>query len=134
MSRATILILGNMSRGRAHNLVEKVPVGTRIEFKGERRTLPQNDKMWAMLTDIARQADHNGRKYKADIWKLLFMHGWRKELEFIPSLEQQPGEVGMVPIGYSSSGLSRAEMSELIEFITAWGTQNGIVFSDGQAG
>ena len=28
---------------------------TRVEFKGPKRTLDQNSRMWAMLTDVSRQ-------------------------------------------------------------------------------
>jgi hypothetical protein len=33
-------------------------------------------------------------------------------------------------VGHSSSKLTVSEMSELIEFIFAWGSENGVTFSD----
>ena len=53
MSRSLITLHGNQDRLRAVRYVQSAPFGTRIEFKAEKRTLPQNDRMWAMLTDIA---------------------------------------------------------------------------------
>ena len=126
MSRAVLRIVGPTSRARAMRLMERVPEGTRVEFKDARRTLPYNDKMWAMLTEIASQKSHCGRRYTADQWKAIFMHAMGRETVFVPSLD---GET-FFPLGWRSSDLSKGEMSELIEFITAWGAQNGIVFKE----
>ena len=126
MSRALLRIDGPVTRARAMRLMERVPEGTRVEFKGARRTLPQNDKMWAMLSEIARQKTHCGRRYTADQWKAIFMHAMGRETVFVPSLD---GET-FFPIGWRSSDLSKAEMSELIEFVQSWGAQNGVVFAD----
>ena len=125
MSRALLRIDGPTSRARAMRLMERVPEGTRVEFKGARRTLPQNDKMWAMLSEIARQKTHCNRRYTADTWKAIFMHAMGRETVFVPALDGEP-----FPLGWRSSDLSKEEMSELIEFIQSWCAQNGVVFAD----
>ena len=58
MSRAVLRIDGPTSRARAMRLMERVPEGTRVEFKGSRRTLAAERRMWAMLTEIASQKVH----------------------------------------------------------------------------
>ena len=126
MSRAILQIDGPVSRARATHLLARVPEGTRVEFKGSRRTLPQNARMWAMLTDVAYQKEHAGRRFTPDQWKILFLHACGREVQFLPSLN---GET-FIPWGQSSSDLTKEEMSELIEFIAAWGAQNGVVFQD----
>ena len=126
MSRALITIRGHTDRARVAAWAAKAPTGTRVEFKASKRTLPQNDRMWAMLTDVARQAKHAGRKFTPDQWKALFMHACGKEVEFFPSLDGQE----VISLGYRSSDLSKSEMSDLIEFIFAWGAENGIEFHD----
>ncbi len=75
-----------------------------------------------MLTDVAAQAEHNGRKYPADAWKLIFMAAIGREVQFIPALDDKT----FIPWGQSSSDLSRAEMTALIDFIDAWCAQNGV--------
>ena len=125
MSRA-LLILGPTTRERAHHWIGIAPDGTRLEFKQPKRSLDQNAKLWATLTDVARQKEHCGRRYSPNDWKCLFMHAIGREQRFIPSLDEK----SFLPLGLSSSDLSKAEMSELIEFILAWGAQNGVVFSD----
>lgn len=126
MSRALITLHGRIERERAARTVMTSPPGTRVEFKAAKRTLPQNDRMWAMLTDVARQKTHHGHRYTTDQWKVLFMHACGREVQFIPALEGS----GFIPWGNRSSELSKSEMSELIEFIFAWGAQNGVVFQD----
>lgn len=126
MSRALITLRGAVDRERVARWAAQAPFGTRVEFKETKRSLPQNDRMWAMLTDIATQKEHCGRKYTPEIWKCLLMHAWGREVKFIPALD---GE-GVVPMVYRSSDLSKTEMTELIEFMFSWGSQNGIAFHD----
>jgi hypothetical protein len=104
----------------------KAPEKTRVDFKAPKRTLPQNSRLWAMLTDIAQQATHMGRKYTPDQWKVLFMHACGREVQFLPSLDGST----FIPWGQSSSDLSKEEMAQLIEFMFAWGAEHGIVFQE----
>lgn len=129
MSRALITINGNVDRDRAARWAMQMPTGSRIEFKDAKRTLPQNDRMWAMLTDIATQKEHSGRKYTPDQWKVLFMHACGREVQFIPSLDNST----FIPWGQSSSDLSKQEMTDLIEFMFSWGAENGVIFNDDQS-
>lgn len=126
MSRALIIVRGDEDRQRASNWAKKAPAGTRVEFKQTKRSIPQNDKLWATLTDVAGQKEHHGKKYPADTWKMIFMHAWGHEVQFIPSLTGG----GFVPMGFSSSDLSKDEMSSLIEFIHAWGAEQGVTFHE----
>jgi len=128
MSRHLLAINSTADRARAARYIAQAPFGTRVEFKAAKRTLPQNDRMWAMLTDIAAQKEHCGRKYTPDIWKCLFMHACGRTMEFIPALDNST----VMPLGHRSSDLSKGEMSDLIEFMLAWGAENGVVFHDGQ--
>src|SRR3954462_9452858 len=126
MSRHLITLNSTADRERVLRYIAQAPTGTRVELKAARRTLPQNDRMWAMLTDIAQQKEHAGRKYTPDQWKVLFMHPCGREVQFIPALDG----AGFIPWGQSSSDLSKAEMTDLIEFVFAWGAENGVVFQD----
>ena len=82
-----------------------------------------------MLTDIARQVSHHGVKYPPDIWKVLMMQAWGREVKWLPALDGQ----GVVPLLFSSSDLSKAEMTSLMEFMAAWGAEHGVVFGDEEA-
>ncbi len=130
MSRALIVINGNVDRQKAAAWAHKAPVGTRIEFKAAKRTLDQNSLLWAALTDVAQQATHMGQKYTPDEWKILFMHACGREVRFLPGLDEKT----FVPWGQSSSDLSKQEMTDLIETIFAWGASHGVIFNDNSSG
>ncbi len=131
MSRATIIINSPTDVRRVCKLIENVPKGSRVTVKGPQRSIEQNDKMWAMLTDVSRQKEHMGRKYTPDQWKVIFLHAIGREVQFIPALDGQ----GFIPWGQSSSDLSVKEMTDLIEFMFAWGAENSVTFYEpkGQA-
>ena len=126
MSRALIILKDPLSKSLAVNWVFRSPYGTRIEFKGAKRTLPQNDRMWAMLTDIATQKEHFGRRYTPDQWKAIFMHAIGREIQFIPTMAGDE----IISWGLNSSDLSKEEMSDLIAFMQAWGDQLGVIWHD----
>ncbi len=130
MSRAVVVIRTEADRLKIARWAAGVPAGTRVEFKETRRTLPQNDRFWAMLTDIAAHMKRMGRDHSPDEWKVIFMAAYGHEVKFLPSLDQKT----FVPLGHSSSDLSVREMTDLIEFMLAWGAENDVQFNDQQAG
>lgn len=129
MSRATLIIASTAQRLQAIAWINKAPWNTRIEFKAPKRTLPQNDRMWAMLTEVARQLPWHGVRLTAEDWKLIFLDGLKREMRLVPNINGN----GFVNLGRSSSDLSKEEMGELMELIAAFGAQNGVVFQDQQA-
>lgn len=129
MSRHLITIRTAADRDRAAKYVAAAPYGTRVEFKASKRTLPQNDKMWSMLTDISAQLRWHGAKLKPNDWKLVFLDSLKRELRMVPNLDG----TGFVPLGRSSSDLSKQEMSDMIELMHAFGARHGVVFHDNEA-
>lgn len=129
MSRYLFSLWTDLHRANAIKVITHAPAGTRVEIKDEKRSLEQNAKMWALLTEVALQKEHCGRRYTPDQWKAIFMHACGQEVQFLPSLDGKT----FIPWGNRSSELSKGEMSELIECIVAWGTQNGVVFHDREA-
>jgi hypothetical protein len=126
MSRAVITILDTADRERALRWIAHAPYGTRLEFKATKRTLDQNSRMWAMLTDVATQLAWYGRKMPTADWKLVFMDALKRELRIVPNIDG----TGFVNLGQSSSDLSKGEMSDLIELIFKFGAEHGVVFHD----
>lgn len=126
MTRATLVLVSPEIRQRAAHWVAKLPQGTRIDFKAPKRSIPQNDRMWAMLTDIATQLLWHGVKLTADDWKLVFLDALKRELRMVPNLDG----TGFVNLGRSSSDLSKGEMSELLELIAAFGTSHDVTFHE----
>lgn len=124
--RATIILSNEHELERAAKWLRQAPAGTRLEFKAPKRSLPQNDRMWAMLTDVATQLKWHGIKLSADDWKLIFLDALKRELRMVPNIDGS----GFVNLGRSSSDLSKAEMTDMIDLIGAFGANHGVVFHD----
>jgi len=129
MTRAVIVLNQDTERQKAARWAAKLPEGTRIEFKAPKRSIPQNDRMWAMLTDVATQLKWHGLRLTADDWKLIFLDALKREVRLVPNMDGN----GFVSLGRSSSDLSKAEMADLIDLISSFGANHGVVFHDGVA-
>ena len=126
MSRALLVLWNDAQRAKAIDWVRRAPKETRVTFQGPKRTMPQNDRFWAMLTDLSEQLVWHGQKLSPEDWKLVTMSGLNQEMRLVPNMAGN----GFVPLGRSSSRLSVAEMKDLMDYIEAWGAENGVVFSD----
>ena len=130
MKRRTIItITGAADRDRAHRWIDLAPIGARFEFKGEQRTLEQNQRMWAMLADLSAQLRWHGRALTKEDWKLLFMDALDREYGAVRSLDG----TGFVSLGKASSDLSIPEASDMIELIFAFGAQHAVVWRNENA-
>jgi hypothetical protein len=130
MSRAMLTLDSTARRELAIDWIRKAKTGSRVEFKGPARSLDQNSRFWAMLTDCAVQGRIEGRRYNTEAWKTMFLHAYAEErgveIKYLPRLQG----AGMIPCGRSSSDLSVHEMSELMEWIAAWCAENSITLHD----
>ena len=86
------------------------------------RSLEQNRLMWANLEDIAQQVVWYGQKLHKEEWKDVLTAALKSQ-KVVPGLEG-----GFVVIGARTSKMTVAEMNELIELSTAFGTQQGVKF------
>lgn len=126
MTRALVILASLAERQRVANWAMKLPINTRVEFKAPKRSLPQNDRMWSMLTEVAGQLQWHGIKLSADDWKLIFLDALKREVRMVPNIDGN----GFVNLGRSSSDLSKDEMSDLMELIAAFGAQHGVTFKE----
>lgn len=126
MTRYAFTLRSHGDREKVTKYLWAAPSGTRVELKAVKRTLPQNDRMWAMLTDVADQVPWHGVKLRPDDWKLVFLDALKREVRMVPNIDGN----GFVNLGRSSSDLSKAEMSDLIELIFAFGANHGVTFHD----
>jgi hypothetical protein len=123
MAYVTTLI-SEAARGRAAHWVLKAPKGWICEVREPRRTRDQNDKLWAMLTDIA-VSQPLGRKHTPDDWKAIAMNACSWECAFLEGLDGRP-----FPVGFRSSKLTKSQMSTLIDWLQAFGDEHGVKWSE----
>ena len=120
----TIILRGPEQRALAKRLIDAAPVDGVVKIGAAKRSTEQNDKMWAMLSDISR-AKPEGRMHTPETWKALFMSACGHAVQFEHGLDGQP-----FPVGFRSSRLTKAQMSDLIEFIYSYGSEHGVVWSE----
>lgn len=94
-----------------------------LEAKLETRNLEQNAKMWATLADISEQVDWYGKKLTPKEWKCVLSASLKKQ-SVVPGIDG-----GFVVLGQSTSKMTIAEMSEMIELAIAFGAQQGVIFN-----
>lgn len=124
MSKQTLILSNPVVRQRAHRLIDEAPDGYVVRIGEATRSGIQNAKMWAMLADVSR-AQPMGRKHTPDDWKAIFMNACGWECQFIEGLDGRP-----FPQGFRSSNLTVRQMSDLIEFIGAFGAEHGVRWSE----
>lgn len=129
MKKIILKITGEAARKAACREVLAAPEGHIVRITPETRSLDQNAKLHAMLTDISRQAKYLGAKRDVEFWKGLFVSGWQiatgEKPEIVPGLE---GE--FINIRESTTTICIRRMASLIEYVQAWAAMNGVVMSD----
>ena len=122
-----IILRGLEQRALACGIIKAAPVDAVVTVKPAARSADQNAKLWAMLSDIAR-AKPEGRVMTPEMWKAAMMNALGHEILWQPGIDNGPP----FPAGFRSSRLSKAQMGDLLEFITEYGTRHGVKWSDGQ--
>lgn len=117
----TIHLIGPSQRSYAASALAQAPDRAVVSITAEKRTPPQNRKMWAMLHDVSRSKPE-GRNWTPDTWKAAFLHSLGHQVQFAEGLDGS----GPFPVGFRSSGLSVAQMRDLIEVIYEYGSRHGV--------
>ena len=121
----TVRIVGDRQRAYAHRVIDEAPIGHVMKIGAETRRDAQNRRLWPMIEDIRQQVPGFDVYSKEDI-KLRFMNALGTEMRFLPTLENE----GIFPVGMSSSTLTVAQFSALIELIFAFGAKHGVRWSE----
>lgn len=121
--RKTFILVHPAARSNAIETIRSAPDGCVVEVRKSKRTLAQNARMWAMLTDISDQVIWHGRKMEPEEWKHVFTAALRKQ-DVVPGIDG-----GFVVLGLSTSSMTTTEMSDLMEFMAAFGAERGVNFS-----
>lgn len=124
MTGQTIVLGSERAAQEAVRVIIAAPSGSVLTVKPPKRTLDQNSRFWAMLSDVSR-AKPGGRSHPPHIWKAIFMNACAYPVQFEQGLSGEP-----FPLGFRSSELSKTQMSELMDFIDAWGSENGVPWSE----
>jgi len=132
MTPITIILSGQVRRDQAHRDLARAPAGSVVKIEPPARTLPQNDRLHAMITDVSRQVEWAGAKRNVEAWKDIFTAALRSAnhgLDVVPGING-----GFVLLGMHTSRMTKAELGDLMTLVEAFGAEHGVKFNDGDQG
>ena len=91
-----------------------------VEIRPEKRSDQQNRLMWSCLGDLARQINWHGQKLDAKAWKDMATAALKRQ-RVVPGIDG-----GFVVLGQSTSKMTKTEMTDLIDFVFAFGDERGV--------
>ena len=112
----------DIARQRAIQAVQSAPAGHVVTIKEPTRSLDQNALLWPLLTELSEQVNWYGQRLAPDEWKDVMTAGLKKQ-KAVPGIDG-----GFVMVGSRTSKMSKAEFSDLVELIYAFGAERGVRF------
>lgn len=122
--KKTFILAHDQARRGVGAFAMAAPEGWHVTFRPPTRSLDQNARMWAMLGDVSKQVEWYGKKLSPEAWKCVFSASLKKQ-DVVPGLHGD-----FVVIGQSTSAMTIREMSDLMELMSAFGTERGVRFAD----
>lgn len=98
----------------------------KIVIKDLDRSSDQNRALHAMLSDIAGQVEHAGRKWDVLIWKRLLTAAWLREAGEQPQMIPAVDGHGFDVIYERTSKLTVKQCASLLEWITAFAVEHEV--------
>ena len=114
--RKYLILAHDVARSNAKIAVAEAPEGYAVEIKPITRSLAQNAKLHALLTDIAKALEWAGAKRDVETWKRLLTAAWLRArgepIEMLPALDGH----GVDIVFRRTSELSVNEMIEPVSY------------------
>lgn len=111
------------------NFIRSLPVDSKnplvVSIQEMTRTLEQNARMWATLTDISRQVVWHGLTLTPEEWKHVFT-ATLKGQKTVPNLDS----TGFIVLGQSTRAMSKRELSDLLELAYSFGAERNVKWSE----
>ena len=133
MDKQQFFLRNEQVRSNCQAFIQGLPTDDKkplvVKIQPITRSLEQNSKLHALLSDISKQCEFNGKKRDIDTWKMIMVSAHKiatgGQAEIVIGLE---GEV--INLRESTAQMSVKRLASLIEYITSWGVQNGVRFND----
>lgn len=93
----------------------------------QKRSNDQNKLFHALISEVAKQAEHAGARWDVDSWKRFLVEKWAHETgrstgKVAPSLDGQR----VVQLGLQTRDFTKEDASEFTEWLLAWCAESGI--------
>lgn len=122
--KQTFVMAHATARRNAAAAVMACPDGYVVDIKPATRSILQNSRLWAMLTDVSNQVEWHGAKLTPEDWKHVFSAALKQQ-RAVPGLDG-----GFVVLGQSTSKMSKREMTDLQELISAFGSMRDVQWTE----
>lgn len=113
------------------NYVERQGLRLHITVAEPKRSVEQNARLWAILTDISRQVewpvDGKMQRLSPEDFKHILSAGLKREQRVAQGMDG-----GFVILGQRTSKMTKRELSDLMELATAFGIEHGVTFNEPQ--
>lgn len=97
-----------------------------LTVKAEKRNTAQNAKLHALIGEIAAQKEWAGQRWDKEVWKRLLTAAWMRAngeaVLLVPALDG----AGVDICFRATSKLTKAECSDLLEYVSAYAAMNGV--------
>lgn len=119
--------------------VKAALIGGPVEITIQRpsKSRDAEKKYHAMIGDIARAVEIDGRYYDTDVWKAKLLEEFDREMKQQGTPLSHPGRIVMsldgqryITVRPSSSKFRKAEAAQFVEFLYSTGIDLGATFSD----
>lgn len=124
MMKRIFVFAHQQARDMAAHVCRNAPLGYVCTIQEPTRSLEQNAKLWALLTDVSHQVDWYGQKLTQEEWKDVFSASLKKQ-KVVPGIDG-----GFVVCGQRTSKMGKKEFGDLIELIYAFGVTHDVQWSD----
>jgi hypothetical protein len=122
-----IRLHGLNTRQLACEHVRQAPSGWLVTISPPPRTLDQSAKFYALCSQLAQSTlTWDGERQSKRAWHDLLLHGWMLATGKEPRLVEGLNGAGRVSLLMGTRDMGISEMSELIDFATAWAVEHGI--------
>lgn len=125
------------ARQNAAHAVQSAPDGWVVTLSAPKKSRDQEAKYHAMFSDIAKHVQFMGQWISGDDWKRLLVDAFARDMQAAGTPLRQGGRVvpsldgtGVVQLGIQTRKFLKKEASDFIEFLYAWGADEGVHWSD----
>ena len=137
MSKKTFFLVHASARQNAAQAVIAAPAGFMVQISEPTKKRIQEEKYHAMVSDIARQVEHIGRRWDTDDMKRLLVDECAEEMRIAgmplhhdsrvtPSLDGKR----IVQLGIQTREFRVKEAAQFIEYLYAFGADRGVRWSE----
>jgi hypothetical protein len=122
--KRTFILSHEQARRNALQFIAQAPAGYCVTVGEPTRSLEQNALMWPLLQRLADRIVWHGVKLSPEDWKDMLTASLRKQ-RAVPGIDG-----GFVVFGERTKTYTKAQFSELIELIYAFGAQHDVLFDE----